>query len=82
MSRGFRRNIFNQQGTVSLSVSDILNTRRFSLETNGSGYYQERGFKRESRVVTLAFTWRFRGYPDRSRDRSQNGFDGDVEGLF
>ena len=82
MNLGFRRNVFNQQGTVSLSVSDILNTRRFSLETNGSGFYQEREFKRESRVVTLSFTWRFRGYLDRTRDRSQNGFDSDVEGLF
>jgi outer membrane cobalamin receptor len=82
MNLGFRRNVFNQQGTVSLSVSDIFNTRRFSLETNGTGFYQEREFKRESRVATLSFTWRFRGYLDRSRDRGVNGFEGDVEGLF
>lgn len=82
MNLGFRRNVFNQQGTVSLSVSDVFNTRRFSLETNGTGFNQEREFKRESRVVTLSFTWRFRGYLDRTRERSDPGFNGDVEGLY
>jgi len=82
MNLGFRRNVLNRQGTVSLTISDVFNTRRFSLETNGTGFYQEREFKRESRVVTLSFTWRFRGYLDRTRERSENGFNGDVEGLF
>jgi len=56
----------------------LLNTRRFSLQTGGEDFYQERSFKNESRVGTLAFTWRFCGYAERSRERSDNGINTDV----
>jgi hypothetical protein len=51
------------------------------METNGTSFYQEREFKRESRIVTVSFTWRFRGYIDRTRE-GEPGFNGDVEGFF
>ncbi len=82
MNIGLRRNVFNQRGTISLNVSDIFNSRHFSLEMDSKDFYQTRTFNRESRVAALSFTWRFRGYLDRTRDREQGGFNGDVEGLF
>ncbi|MBW6477787.1 MAG: TonB-dependent receptor [Bacteroidales bacterium] len=83
MNIGLRRNVFNNQGTVSLNVSDVFNTRRFSLETNGNDFLQEREFYRESRVLTLSFTWRFRDYRDRNGSRNGgNGFEGDMDSLF
>jgi len=83
MNIGLRRNVLNNQGTISLNVSDVFNSRRFSLETNGNEFFQEREFYRESRVLTLSFTWRFRDYRDRNGGRNGgNDFGGDMDGLF
>ncbi len=54
----------------------------FELETNTSRFYQERSFYRESRIVTLSFTWRFRDFRERNSQRDSNGIDGDLDGLF
>ncbi|TVQ90498.1 MAG: TonB-dependent receptor [Bacteroidetes bacterium] len=83
MNIGMRRNVFNNQGTISLNISDVFNTRKFSLETNGDSFFQEREFYRESRVLTLSFTWRFRDYRDRNGSRNGgNGYEGDMDSLF
>ena len=82
MNVGFRRNVMNNQGTIGLNVSDVFNSRRFALETNGSEFFQERSFYRESRVLTLSFTWRFRDFRDRNGQQRDDGFDGGYEGLF
>jgi iron complex outermembrane recepter protein len=83
MNMGLRRNILNNQATVSLNISDIFNTRRFALETRDMNFYQQREFYRESRVLTLALTYRFRDFRERTgAARDANGFNGDVEGLF
>lgn len=77
------RNVLNNSGTVSLNVSDVFNTRRFALETNGTNFYQEREFWRESRVLTLSFTYRFRDFRERNGRRDAgNGIEGDIDGLF
>jgi iron complex outermembrane recepter protein len=60
MNLGMHRNLLNNQGTISLNVTDLLNSRKFSMETTSDAFYQKREFSRESRVVTLSFTWRFR----------------------
>jgi iron complex outermembrane recepter protein len=78
---GLRRNILDQQGTISLNFSDIFNTRMFSLETMSPEFYQHRQFNRESRIITLSFTYRFRGFQDRQAASRDNGFD-DTDGLF
>ena len=82
MNIGLRRNVMSNQGTVSLNVSDVFNSRRFALETNGSNFYQERSFYNESRILTLSFTWRFRDFRDRNGQQRDNGFQGGYEGLF
>jgi iron complex outermembrane recepter protein len=82
MNIGMRRNVMNNQGTVSLNISDVLNTRRFQLETTSDSFYQQRNFFRESRVLTLSFTWRFRDMRDQNDRQRDNGIDGDIDGLF
>jgi iron complex outermembrane recepter protein len=82
MNLGLRRNVMNNQGTISLNISDVFNTRRFALETNGTQFTQQREFFRESRVLTLAFTWRFRDFRERNGGASQDSFEGDMDGLF
>lgn len=82
LSLGLRRNVMQQSGTISLSVSDVLNSRRFVLETNGSSFGQQRQFSRESRVITLSFTYRFGGYRDNQSSRPSDGFNGGEDGLY
>jgi iron complex outermembrane recepter protein len=82
MNLGLRRNVFNNQGTVSVNLSDVFNTRRFVLETESSDSYQKRDFSRESRVLTVAFSWRFRNFRERDTTPGANGIDGDIDGLF
>lgn len=83
MNIGMRRNILNNQATVSLNLSDAFNSRKFSLETNGTDFFQEREFYRESRVLTLALTYRFRDFRERNGGtRGAPGIDGDIDGLF
>jgi iron complex outermembrane recepter protein len=82
LNLGLRRNILDQQGTISLNFSDIFNTRMFSLETMNSDFYQHRQFNNESRIITLSFTYRFRGFQERQGNgSSRDGFE-DAEGLF
>jgi len=83
MNLGIRKNVLNNQATISLNISDVFNSRKFSLETRGTDFYQEREFYRESRVLSLSFTYRFRDYRDRNgRERRGNGYEGDMDGLF
>jgi iron complex outermembrane recepter protein len=82
MNIGLRKNMINNQGTISLNASDIFNTRKFAMAANTSRFYQERSFFRESRVVTLSFTWRFRDFRERNGQRGRESIDGDLDGLF
>jgi iron complex outermembrane recepter protein len=83
MNLGLRRNVLNNQGTLSFNVTDLFNTRKFSMETTSGAFYQQRDFYRESRVFTLSFTWRFRNFRENSNGRSsQDNIDGDIDGLF
>jgi iron complex outermembrane recepter protein len=78
-----RRNVLNKHATVSLNISDVFNTRKFAMETQNADFYQQREFFRESRVLNLSFTYRFRDFRDRAgSDRNQNGIDGDIDGLY
>ena len=79
---GLRRHVLQQSGTINLSISDVFNSRRFVLETDGTSFGQERQFYRESRVLTLSFTYRFGGYRDNQSARPSDGLNGGEEGLY
>ncbi|TVR79041.1 MAG: TonB-dependent receptor [Chitinophagaceae bacterium] len=80
---GFRRNIMNNNGTISLNFSDIFGTQRFRFENTNENFYQEREFNWETSVITLAFTYRFRGYSERDRQRRGGGPSGmDDDDMF
>jgi iron complex outermembrane recepter protein len=82
LNLGLRRNVINNQGTISLNVSDVFNTRRFALKTANDIFYLEREFNFDSRVVTLAFTWRFLGFRERNGFNRDSGFNGEMEDMF
>ena len=82
MNLGLRRNVFNNQGTLSLTLTDILNSKLLTLETLREAFYQKRDFYNESRILTLSFTWRIRNYSVPDSEPRDRGIERDIEGLF
>jgi iron complex outermembrane recepter protein len=66
---GVKRDIWNNQATISFNVSDIFNTRVFQISTEDSLFRQDRMFNRETRIATFTFTYRFKGFQDRRGGR-------------
>lgn len=56
---GARRDFFEGKFSLALNVSDIFDTRRFQIDLNSLNFTQEFRRKRETRIATLAFTWKF-----------------------
>lgn len=82
MNIGLRRNVLDGRGTLSFNLTDVFNSRHFSLETDSQNFYQLREFNRESQIATLSFTYRFQGYTERSTETREPGFERDMEGLY
>ena len=77
---GLRKDLFNGKATISANVSDIFNTRNFRITTNNPRFDEKRVFQRETRVGTLAFTYRFGGFKEQrqgNESRREGGDDGD-----
>lgn len=62
MGIGLRREVLKGNGTITLNLSDVFNTQRFLFTSTTPVFYQERFFNRETRILTLGFTYRFRGF--------------------
>lgn len=75
------KELFNENATISLNVSDLFNSRKRKAFTQGSGFTSESEFQWRERQITATFTYRFnqqKNQRDR-RDRERNG-DDDFEG--
>lgn len=68
---GLRKDLFDNNATVSLNVSDVFNTRKFRITTSNPRFDEMFEFQRESRVGTLSFTYRFGGFRERSEKGSR-----------
>lgn len=62
MGIGLRREVMRGNGTLSLNLSDIFNTQQFLFASTTPTFYQERFFNRETRILTVGFTYRFKGF--------------------
>jgi iron complex outermembrane recepter protein len=83
INAGIRKTIMNERATISLNISDIFNTRVFRIRNEDTRFVQDRVFNRETRIGTIAFTYRFGGFNDNrnGRDREDDGDfedDGDI----
>ncbi len=81
MNAGVRKSILGGNGTVSLNVSDIFNTMKFSMYSYGENFTVDTERWRTSRQITIGFTYRINEY-DRRRDRRQRDRDSDQEMEF
>jgi outer membrane receptor protein involved in Fe transport len=65
---GARLNVMNRKGTVTLRVSDLLNTMTYRAETWGQNFSSNIERNRDSRVLWVGFSYRINEYRVR-RDR-------------
>jgi hypothetical protein len=73
---GFNRDILKGDGTLTLSVRDLFNTRKYRYETITSTYTSDSEFQWRSRSVVLSFNYRLN--QRKQRERGDGG--GDFEG--
>lgn len=72
---GLRKDVMAKRGTVSVNVSDIFNTQVFKIKTEDARFISDRSFDRETRIGTIAFTYRFGGFRDKANNK-----EGDRDG--
>ncbi len=59
MNIALSKKVLKDRGAVSVRLSDPFNVQRFGFEFEADNYYQDITRKRQSRLVTVAFTYRF-----------------------
>lgn len=74
LNLGLRREILNRKATISVNVNDIFNTQQFVINTETSSFNQRRMFNRETRIITLSFSYRFNDYKEKP-PKIDAGFD-------
>lgn len=72
----FTKDVFASKGTLSLKVSDVFNTRRFTSTAEGDNFYIERQYRRSVTQVILGFTYRLNQEKRRGGDREDRSFEG------
>ena len=78
---GFSKDILKKKGTITLSIRDLLNTRKWRSETAGEVFYSYSERQRRARQVQVSFNYRINQNKQRGRsDRGGGG--GDFEGEF
>lgn len=83
VNMGLKRDVLKKNGTISLNVSDLFDTRAFRINSFGEGFENEARFKRESRVATLTFTYKIGRFVEkRNRNGRGEGQGGGDEDFF
>ncbi|MER2999067.1 TonB-dependent receptor domain-containing protein [Pontibacter populi] len=75
---GMKKDVLKKNGTISLRVSDIFNTRQFNFLSYGPTFRTESENRRQSRIIYLGFTYRLNSDGENQRNRRQN--DGEQNG--
>lgn len=79
---GLKRDFWKNRLSVNLGVTDIFNTRRFAIKSQGQNFALDLYRKRESRIATLTVTLRL-GKQDagQRKNRRENGGGEPDEGF-
>ncbi|MBW7936323.1 MAG: outer membrane beta-barrel protein, partial [Flavobacteriales bacterium] len=56
---GYRYDFLKGKASITLNLTDIFNTRRFYVDSRGDNFTGTVLRKRETRVATIQFTYRF-----------------------
>ena len=69
----FSKDVFNENASLALNVSDLLNSRKRKMDTTTPTYTGTSEFQWRERSITLSFTYRF----NQQKKRQQRGYGGD-----
>lgn len=73
------KDIMDDNGTLALNVSDLLNSRKRNSFTETETFTSESEFQWRSRLVTLSFTYRFNQKKQRQRGQGNGGGNDDMD---
>ncbi|MBR9853995.1 MAG: TonB-dependent receptor [Algicola sp.] len=76
------KDIFKDNATVSLNVSDVFNSRKRQSFTETPTFTSDSEFQWRKRQVNLSFIYRFNQPKERQRGRDRQNDGGDEEGQF
>ncbi len=74
---GASKDILKKKGTLTLSVRDLLNSRRRRSILDTAATYQESNFQWRSRQATLTLNYRLNQDKKRGRGERGGGFEGE-----
>jgi hypothetical protein len=72
---GIRQDLMKGRAQITANLTDVFNTKAFRIRNALSGYEFELFRKRESRILTINFTWRFgngENAPQRRKQQSSS----------
>lgn len=75
------KDIFKNQGTLTLSVRDLFNSRQHRYITEGDNFYREGSFRWRARQVLLTFNYRLNQSKKRNQQGGERG-EGDFDEQF
>ncbi|KAA9345737.1 outer membrane beta-barrel family protein [Adhaeribacter soli] len=73
-----KKDVLNKKGSVTFRVSDIFNTLKWDTNIKGKGLVYDLHMKRQTRIATLGFAYRFGEQEKRRRTEAGNS----LEGMF
>ncbi|MDB5235983.1 MAG: TonB-dependent receptor, partial [Hymenobacter sp.] len=77
-----KQSVLKEKGSITLRVSDLLNTQQFNNNAFGPGFESISRNKRETRIVYLGFTYRFgNAKADNSRPKRKDDQPEDTRGF-
>lgn len=82
LTLGASKEILKNKGTISLSIDDVLNTRKWRSETNFDGTFSNSEFQWRRRAATLSFNYRLnQDKRNQRRDNRRQQEGGGEEGM-
>lgn len=79
---GASMDIFNKNGTLTLSIRDLFNTRRYRSITEGDDFFSEGDFQRHPRQINLTLNYRLNQQKQRGRGGQRDDDDMDDMEQF
>ncbi len=79
----YSRPVLSEKGRLTLKISDLFNTRRFGIDTNGANFDKSFFYKRQTQTINLSLSYNF---GDQSNNKQRRGGSrdggGDMDGGF
>lgn len=74
---GASKDVFEGRGTLTLSVRDVFNTRKWAMESFGENFYSNSEYRWSSTTITLNFNYRIN--QQKKRGGQQPGAEGGMD---